>query len=201
MDYDFMDVFKMKIIVGRNFSTDYPQDENASVILTETASRLLGFKKPQDAVGKTLTVPDFGDDKFVVVGVVNDYHQVSLKKALDPTIFICTLHGGEFYSFRFNGGNSSTVVDDVRQAWTKAFPGNPFEYFFLDDYFDQQYANERKFEKLFMTFAISGHHHRLFGFIWIFSYTWQASVLKKSAYGKYWVHPYRISPKCFLKIF
>ena len=154
MDYEFMDVFKMKMIIGRNFSPDYPQDENVSVILTETASRLLGFKKPEVAIGKTLTVPDFGDDKFVVVGVVNDYHQVSLKKTLDPTIFICTLHGGEFYSVRFSGGNSSQIVDDVRQAWTKAFPSNPFEYFFLDNYFNQQYSNERKFAKLFTTFSI-----------------------------------------------
>jgi len=154
MDYEFLDVFKMKMIVGRNFSPDYPGDENASVILTETASRLLGFKKPEEAIGKKLTVPDFGDDKFIVAGVVNDYHQVSLKKALDPTIFICTLHGGEFYSVRFNGGNSSQIVDFVRQAWTKAFPGNPFEYFFLDDYFNQQYSNEGKFAKLFTTFSI-----------------------------------------------
>lgn len=154
MDYDFRNVFKMKMIAGRNFSPDYPKDENASVILTETASRLLGFKTPEDAIGKTLTVPDFGDDKFVVAGVVNDYHQVSLKKALDPTIFICTLHGGEFYSVRLNGGNSSQAVDFVRQAWAKAFPGNPFEYFFLDDYFNRQYSNERKFVKLFTTFSI-----------------------------------------------
>jgi putative ABC transport system permease protein len=36
----------------------------------------------------------------------------------------------------------------------KAFPGNPFEYFFLDDFFNRQYENERKFGKLFTTFSI-----------------------------------------------
>ena len=41
-----------------------------------------------------------------------------------------------------------------KQSWIKAFPGNPFEYFFLDDYFNQQYENERKFGKLFTTFAV-----------------------------------------------
>ena len=43
---------------------------------------------------------------------------------------------------------------EVSKAYTKAFPGNPFEYFFLDDYFNRQYANEQRFGKLFMTFAI-----------------------------------------------
>jgi putative ABC transport system permease protein len=42
----------------------------------------------------------------------------------------------------------------VNGAWTKAFPGNPFEYFFLDDFFNRQYENERKFGKLFTTFSI-----------------------------------------------
>jgi putative ABC transport system permease protein len=42
----------------------------------------------------------------------------------------------------------------IQQAWTKAFPGNPFEYFFLDDYFNRQYDNERKFGQLFTTFAV-----------------------------------------------
>jgi putative ABC transport system permease protein len=181
----------MKMIVGRNFSSDYPQDENASVILTETASRLLGFKKPEDAIGKTLTVPDFGDDKFVVAGVVNDYHQVSLKKALDPTIFICSLHGGEFYSIRLNGGNSSQIVDFVRQTWAKAFPGNPFEYFFLDDYFNQQYSNERKFAKLFTTFSILAIIIGCLGLL-VCQPIWQASGLKRSVSGKCWVHLCRI---------
>lgn len=41
----------------------------------------------------------------------------------------------------------------VKQAFERAFPGNPFEYFFLDDFFNRQYENERKFGKLFTTFA------------------------------------------------
>ena len=53
MDDDFLDVFKMKIIAGRNFSRDYPKDEDTSVILTESATRMLGYKKPEDAVSKT----------------------------------------------------------------------------------------------------------------------------------------------------
>jgi putative ABC transport system permease protein len=78
---------------------------------------------------------------------------VSLKSALDPAIFYCTKYGGEFYSIRMNTSNVSETVDQVRQAWLKAFPGNPFEYFFLDDFFNRQYENERKFGRLFTTFA------------------------------------------------
>jgi putative ABC transport system permease protein len=55
---------------------------------------------------------------------------------------------------RINTSNLPKTLDNVRKAWSTAFAGNPFEYFFLDDYFNKQYENERKFEKLFFVFAI-----------------------------------------------
>ena len=152
MDFDFIDVFKMKLLAGRAFAEEYTFDTDTSVILTESASKLLGFKKPEDAIGQTVTMNS--NRHCIVVGVVNDYHQVSLKKALDPTIFLCTKYWGEYYSLRIQTGDLQKTVDHVRRSWEKAFPGNPFEYFFLDDFFNRQYENERKFGKLFTTFAV-----------------------------------------------
>jgi putative ABC transport system permease protein len=154
MDYDFLDVFKMKLLAGRNFSREYPFDPDTSVIITATAARQLGFKTPHDAVGKTLFIPQFGGWKPIVVGVLNDYHQLSLKKPLDPSIFNCSLYGGEYYSLRINTSNLPKTIKHVQKSWTAAFAGNPFEYFFLDEYFNRQYENERRFEKLFISFAI-----------------------------------------------
>ncbi len=152
-DYDFLDVFKMKLIAGRKFSPDYPKDSDTSIIITETAAKLLGFKKPEDAIGKVLTVAEFRWNP-IVVGVVNDYHQLSLKKPLDPSFFTFSSYEGEYYSVRINTNNLSRTLKHVEHSWTSAFPGNPFEYFFLDDYFNKQYENEKRFEKLFMVFAI-----------------------------------------------
>ena len=154
MNYDFLDVFKMKLVAGRAFSRDFPQDDDTSVIITESSLRPLGFSNAQDAVGKTLTIPRFGDWKPIVVGVVNDYYQVSLKKPLDPSIFTCTIYGGEFYSLRIQTTDIPKTLEHIRKSWAAAFPGNPFEYFFLDDYFNSQYQNERRFGKLFTSFAI-----------------------------------------------
>jgi putative ABC transport system permease protein len=154
MDYEFFDVFQIKLLAGRKFSRDYPRDEDTSVIITETAARTLGYRNPSDAVGKTISVPQFGGWSPIIVGVVNDYHQVSLKKPLEPSAFFCTLYGGEFYSMRIRTENIDQTIASVQKAWTKAFPGNPFEYFFLDEYFNKQYQSERKFGKLFSSFAI-----------------------------------------------
>lgn len=152
MDYDFIDVFKMKLLAGRTFSEQYPHDPDTSAIITESASRLLGFGNPEEALGQTISLPGFFGN-LIVVGVVNDYHQVSLKSSLDPTIFFCSKYFGEFYSIRVNTSDLGAAVDHIKNSWDKAFPGNPFEYFFLDDFFNRQYFNERTFGKLFSTFA------------------------------------------------
>jgi len=154
IDYNFLDVFKMKLIAGRNFSKEFPNDDDTSVLLTEKAVQQLGFKSPQDAVGKTLNIPQFGGYKPIVVGVINDYHQLSMKKPLDPTILNCDPYGGEYYSLRVNTANLSETVKHVERSWAAAFQGNPFDYYFLDDYFNAQYENEKKFEKLFVSFAV-----------------------------------------------
>jgi putative ABC transport system permease protein len=143
----------MKVIAGRTFAEAFTQDMDTSIVVAESTSKLLGFSNPEDAIGQTISFPSF-QWSAIIVGVVNDYHQESLKKALDPAVFYCTKYGGEFYSVRFNTNNLTETVEGVRQAWSKAFPGNPMDYFFLDDYFNQQYENEMKFGKLFTTFSI-----------------------------------------------
>ncbi len=152
MDEDFLRVFQMHLLAGRAFSRDFPKDPDTSVILTASAARLLGFQTPKDAIGKTI-VPDWGGWKGIVVGVVNDYHQVSLKSPLEPTLFTCDWYEGDYFSLRLQTGHLPRTLQHVEQAWTKAFPGNPFDYFFLDDYFNRQYASERQFGQLFTTFA------------------------------------------------
>ncbi|HTH56626.1 MAG TPA: ABC transporter permease [Cyclobacteriaceae bacterium] len=152
MDYDFIDVFKMKLVAGRAFSENFVKDQDTTAIITESTSRLLGFKKPEEAIGQTLAIPDFQWNP-IIVGVVNDYHQVSFKKPLDPSIFFCSKYGGEFYSMRITTSSLARTIEQVKLSWEKAFPGNPFEYFFLDDYFNRQYENERKFGNLFLTFS------------------------------------------------
>jgi putative ABC transport system permease protein len=152
MDYEFMDVFKMSIIAGRPFLESHRQDPDTSVIITESTARLLGFGKNEEAVGQTLTVPQF-EWSPIIVGVVNDYHQVSLKEPLKPTFFICNKYDGEYFAMRVHTSDLNGTIEHIKSAWEKTFPGNPFEYFFLDDYFNQQYKNERQFGAFFSSFA------------------------------------------------
>ena len=153
MDFDFMNVFKMKLLAGRNFSASFPKDPDTAVIITESAVHLLGFRTPGDAIGKTLRTPWNGWSP-IIVGVVNDYHQVSFKKPLEPTMFTCDVYEGDYFSVRLRSDQLSSTLPLIQRAWKKAFPGNPFDYFFLDEYFNRQYSNEKKVSQLFFVFSV-----------------------------------------------
>jgi putative ABC transport system permease protein len=152
MDYEFKDVYGIKVLAGRLFEAQHPEDQDTSVVVTESAARILGFPKPEDAVGQAVQIEGWNVTR-VIVGVVNDYAMVSLKKAIDPSLFFCSLYDGEHYSIRLNTTDPGRSVNNIREAWTKAFPGNPFEYYFLDEFFNRQYENEKRFGLLFTTFA------------------------------------------------
>jgi len=171
MDDDFLKVFKMKLLAGRMFSRDFKKDPDTSVILTLSATRLLGYRKPEDAIGKTLVINEWNGFKPIVVGVVNDYHQVSFKKPLEPVLFTCDWYEGEYYAIRMSTEHLPQTIAHVQKAWNSAFPGNPFEYYFLDDYFNRQYANDRKFGELFTTFATLAIVISCLGLFGLSSYT------------------------------
>lgn len=153
MDDHFNDVFKMEVLAGRLFSKEFTNDDDTSVVVSLSSAKLLGFENPEDAVGQTLAITQFQWNP-IIVGVVNDYHQESLKKVRDPMIFYCSYTGAEFYSMSISTENLSQTIAHIETSWEKAFPGNPFDFFFLDDYFNRQYEKDQNFGNLFALFAI-----------------------------------------------
>ena len=76
-----------------------------------------------------------------------------LRKALDPTIFYCGVRYPEYFSIKLSTNDLPSALSEIEKFWTATFPGNPFEFFFLDDYFNQQYRNEQRFGRLFSIFS------------------------------------------------
>ncbi len=150
VDDAFMDMFEIELLAGRTFSKEYGTDENA-FILNETAAQLLGFDTPEAALEGRIA----RNDEFLpVIGVIRDYHQNSLKENLDPVLFRYMPWGRTFYSIKVASSNIEQTVMAVEQAWNEVFPGNPYEYFFLDDFFDAQYQADRQFGRVFGLFAM-----------------------------------------------
>jgi putative ABC transport system permease protein len=149
MDHEFIKAYRLEVATGRSFSGD-AANEDKNVLLNESASRLMGFKKIEDAINDQIF---FWGDTFRIVGVLKDYHQESLKKGFDPLIFRYNKAPGGFYSIKFNTGTVKESLTQFEEEWKAVFPGNPFVHFFLDDHFNQQYKADQQFGKVFGIFS------------------------------------------------
>ena len=152
IDYDFIDVFSLNLLHGRNFSKDFPADESA-LILNESAVKWMGFTGSEDAVGKSV---DYWGEIFTVIGVLPDYHQQSLKQQFEPHIYRLLPYGrGERgrFAIKANSQNDKEIIQWVGQYYEKFFPGNPFEFFFLEDYYNVQYKADELLGKVIGIFS------------------------------------------------
>jgi putative ABC transport system permease protein len=149
MDGEFIKSFGLQMATGRAFS-DEVANENKNVLLNESAVRLMGFAKPEDAINDQIF---FWGDTFKIVGVVKNYHQESLKKAYDALIFRYDEAPGGYYSVKFNTQKVKASMSQFELAWKEIFPGNPFHYFFLDDHYNKQYQADQQFGNIFGIFS------------------------------------------------
>ena len=149
MDHDFVSSYGLEIVAGRAFSGSI-SNERKSVLLNESASKLMGFSKPEDALNDQI---NFWGDTFRIVGVIKNYRQESLKKNFEPLIFRYSKSPGGFYSIRFNTSNVKQSLAKFEDRWKELFPGNPFNYFFLDEHYNKQYKADQQFGKVFGLFS------------------------------------------------
>lgn len=152
-DVDYLSVYEIKLLAGRNFvQTDYNADFGKlhNILLNTSAVKLLGFKNNNEALGKQVKL--FGN-KWDVIGVTNDVHQKSLRYPLEPTVIIPTYGTYNPISVKVDPKNIEATVASIKAIFTKFFPGNIFEYNFLDESFNRQYANDQLFGKVFSIFS------------------------------------------------
>jgi len=153
VDYDFLNVYGVKLIAGRNFKqTDHNPDGRKlrSMLINRSAAKLLGFESPEHAIGKSILR---GDREWDVVGVVEDYHQKSLRYPMEPMIFMPFYSTNSEISVKLAPGDLPGTIAQIKKKYESFFPGNLFDYNFLDETFNRQYENDQLFGKAFGIFA------------------------------------------------
>ena len=150
---DWLKLYQVKLIAGRGYTyTDYSPnfDDRRNIVINQSAVKLLGFHSPEEAIGRTILR---GSRKWVVIGVIHDYHQKSLRYPLEPTLLMPSYGNGSDISVRIATHNVPAVIEGLKKVYTSFFPGNPFEYYFVDQHYNEQYANDQLFGKAFNIFA------------------------------------------------
>jgi putative ABC transport system permease protein len=149
VDYDYLNTYGLKLIAGRSFSKEFGSDKH-SVIFNKKGIEQLGFDKPAEALGKKI---DFWGEQYTIEGVTENFHQQSLHEAYEPLILRLIPDASGFISIKTNTSAASATINSVKTGWNKFFPGNTFEYFFLEDHFDAQYKADQRFGKIFGLFT------------------------------------------------
>ena len=150
IDENYFPDFEIEVIAGRNFIKDMASDSNA-VLLNRTAMTMFGFNETT-AVGQVLNISS--PYPWKVIGIVEDYHHSSLKESLDPLMFIYRPNAANFFSMKITEGNLPATLAEIEADWNEIYPDNPFEYFFLDEFFDRQYQSDQRFYTVFSGFAV-----------------------------------------------
>jgi putative ABC transport system permease protein len=147
----FIDLYKMDFVNGRNFSREFPTDSKA-VIVNETAVKWLEFENPEDALNKQI---DYWGNIYTIIGVLKDYKHESPKALPEPQIFRYLPNEQRFgcFSVKLEPELINDNMKKIESQWNELFSGNPFDYFFLDIYYNEQFKADKKFGNVFGIFS------------------------------------------------
>ncbi len=153
VDHNYINTLDLEIIAGRDFDRKFSTDSLA-IILNETAVAIMGIQ-PEEALGLRVT-HNFDDEDirfYTIIGVVKNFHFESLKENIGGL----SLYLGQYTSsmaIKIKAGDYSSTIASVESTWNKMAPGQPFNYYFMEDSFNNTYQAEQRLGRIFITFTL-----------------------------------------------
>ena len=156
VDEDFLNTYGIELLAGRGFSTDLPTDGTESFIVNEALIRAQGIRSPREAIGKKFTMYHAGTQKQgFIIGVAKDFHIQSLHDRIEETMLtVMPAPKMNLVTIRVARGDVNETVQFIRDEWARTSPHYPFDYYFVDEDFDQLHRADQKLGEVFAYFAI-----------------------------------------------
>ena len=139
-DFEYVKTLDLKLVAGRDFSSQYSTDTTDAAIINRTAATKLGFT-PEQAVGKWIQNSIRDNSKRRIIGVVEDFNFLSLKENMDPLV-ISPSEDRRVAVIKLKPGNLPAAIASIKNIYSKVAPVYPFEYNFLDQKFDILYKTD-----------------------------------------------------------
>ncbi|WP_116787717.1 ABC transporter permease [Flavobacterium psychrotrophum] len=175
IDFNLLEMLKVKIKEGRSLSEKFASDTVSSVLLNETAVKMLGIKKPLDDY-----IYFDQSTKLKIVGVVKDFHVSGLQEKIRPMAFMhyksmdWMLQNAHALYIKTNPGETESALADIQQIWLEDIdPDFPFTYNFVDKNFARTYEQYIHQRNLFSLLNILVVTIALFGLFALASYSIQ----------------------------
>lgn len=149
-DHAYFDAYNIDIVAGRGYDKNLSSD-TLNILINETTVASLGYASPEEAVGTKVYA---GGNEVNVIGVVSNYHQLSLKNTINPIVYPLIERSSDFITIKLGTDDYRMAYDEVKATFDQFFAGEPFDTFFLDEFYNRQYVNEQNFSKAFTLFAV-----------------------------------------------
>lgn len=149
VDNDYVPTYKLQLVAGRNLE---PSGWTKEFLVNESFVKSLGLKKPEDIIGKEISMLN-GLIKCPVVGVVKDFNDRSLRQDLAPLLMATNSTMYRQASIKLSTTNIASGMQSIKKLWEQTFPNNVYEYRFLDDKIAGFYKQENQLSELYKIFA------------------------------------------------
>ncbi len=151
VQHDFVDLFGLELVEGRDFSEDIPADAREGLLINETLKNELNW---DIAVGKWF---DFHGRESTVIGVVKDFHFHSMHEEVAPLALF--IDSGWWFPYqriyvKVSPGDVQESIAFLRESMAEFSPGYPFEFQFLDEAYDRLYQAEVRLGSLLNAFTL-----------------------------------------------
>lgn len=134
-EYDYTETMGVKMIMGRDFSRDFPSD-SSGVVINQAALKMIGFEEP---LGQKL---EWGGDQFEIVGVMQDMVMADAMAVVQPLMMYLIPDWSSTITIRLNKTEDiNAAIAQVELVFKKHNPNYPFEYKFTDEIFNRKFAN------------------------------------------------------------
>jgi len=151
IDENFLDLYDMEVLVGRNFSKDFPSDKSA-IMLSERGVKHAGFDSPEEAINEKM---NYWGNIYTIIGVVKDFRQQSAKFPFEAHLFrYMPKRNRGFYSVQFATNSQQKCIQQCKDAWDKVFPDQAFVYRIMDEYYGSQFDTDKAFLRIFSAFSL-----------------------------------------------
>lgn len=158
VDENFLSIYKIPVVKGRDFSNDFPSDSTQSVLVNEAFVRKAGWENP---IGEVVDFWYNEDDKYTVVGVVKDHHHRPLSQEINPQLF--TMKPDNSFGMvliKIRPGSETESLKHIESSFKKLFPISPFSFEFKEQENLRNYESEAKWKQMmlfgaFLTIFIS----------------------------------------------
>jgi len=153
-DHDFMETYGFQLTHGRGFSREFSTDLGGAVVLNMAAVRELGYTLEEVIDRKLLmAVSETEFTELSVIGVVDDFHFKSLHRAIEPLALMVRPDRTRIISVRTLPGDMRETLAFIEEKWTEIFPGEEFNYSFLDRKIALLYESEGRMRDIFLIFS------------------------------------------------